>query len=205
MHHSCRHATCSGTPTATTSLPLPEPPMYTHQFILIQNFHHHGAGSGNHTKAAALNDPRWYGIADGMQRIKAPQAWDIYAGQGGAEITVCVIESMDVTHEDLQGNMHPKLSYDPITGNVGMAITGGDEYGTCLAVLQASRVCSCRQRFTVRYRPVMRKCAWGLVEVSHGPHGWCAMQSLLSLNISMTEDSDSMDMASFPRESDMNV
>eukprot|EP00955_Chlamydomonas_euryale_P109140 365908-Chlamydomonas_euryale.AAC.4 len=99
----------------------------------MHTFHHHGAGSSNRMEAAVLNDPRWYGIADGMQRIKAPQAWDIYAGQGGAEITVCVIESMDVTHEDLQGNMHPKLSYDPITGNVGMAITGGDEYGTCLA------------------------------------------------------------------------
>jgi len=90
-------------------------------------------GPNSSTDAAVLNDPWWYDIADALWSIKAPQAWDIYAAKGGAEVTVCVIESMDISHEDLQGNMHPKLSYNPITGNEGLPITGGDEYGTYLA------------------------------------------------------------------------
>mmetsp|Transcript_42118 Transcript_42118/g.126054 ORF Transcript_42118/g.126054 Transcript_42118/m.126054 type:complete len:1103 (-) Transcript_42118:630-3938(-) len=101
--------------------PWPRPPPPPPRFA--------GSGQGG----GVPDDALWYGIADAMQSIKAPQAWDIYAGKGGAELTVCILESMDVTHEDLQDNMHPMRSYDPETGSSGTATQGDGENGTHMA------------------------------------------------------------------------
>eukprot|EP00955_Chlamydomonas_euryale_P056457 356427-Chlamydomonas_euryale.AAC.6 len=74
-------------------------------------------------RALVPNDSRWSEIADAMNTIKAPQAWEIYHGSGGAEIAVCVISSgIDPSHPDLRANMLQTPGYDPVTGAVGEAV-----------------------------------------------------------------------------------
>lgn len=91
--------------------------------------------SGMEARALAPPNDPGYSSQWGLQKIRAPQAWDISAGDPSIVVAI-VDEGNDITHEDVTY----VAGYDAYAGDANPTPNGNDAHGTaCGGIAAASR------------------------------------------------------------------